>query len=151
MGHYRIWRELRKLRRDIKRLRFMLTRPRSIRLLVTGEHDMAIKFAVVLPLPPMNPADWAEIASGELTVQVGDGDVLTISTDKAVQESEPRQIADERFVGAQGTPVDLSFSYIDDAGNKSLAVTTSQILRDTVPPVAPDSIGLVETEETPDV
>jgi hypothetical protein len=95
-------------------------------------------------------SDWKEIASGELIVKVGDGEPIVIATDKLAQEDEVRQVADDRFVGPQGTVVELAFAYIDDAGNRGTAVVASQPLLDTVPPVTPESIGLASTEEIPD-
>jgi hypothetical protein len=143
--------ELQLLRTEIRGVRFLVNRPSDISLTCTGENDMAIKFAVVLPQPPDVASDWAEITSGELIVSIGMGEPIVIATDKAVQETELRRVVDERFVGPQNTLVALAFAYIDDAGNKGASVTAVQELLDTVPPVAPTSIGLVETEETPDV
>lgn len=108
---------------------------------------MALKFNVVLPAPPADPADWAEIASGQLTVQIDADPVILIQTDKSLQETEPRHVTDERFVGQQGAHVTLTFAYIDDAGNVGASVGASEVLVDSVPPVAPDMIGLVEVAE----
>ena len=105
-----------------------------------------ITFAVVLPMPPANAADWAEIASGELTVGMG-GELLVLPTEKAVQETDLRLLSDARFQAPQGTLVTLGFLYIDDAGNRGSQVSASVELLDTVPPVAPDAIGLVATGE----
>ena len=111
---------------------------------------MAIRFEVVLPEPPVAASEWAEVAIGELTVTIGEGGPITILTTKDLQEDEPRNVTDERFIGPQGTMVKLEFSYIDDAGNKGASVMATQELLDTVPPVSPTSIGLVATEEVSD-
>jgi len=106
-----------------------------------------ITFAVVLPIPPINSADWAEIASGELTVTLPAVEPIVIATAKTDQEANLRLVSDARFVGAQGVFVGLSFLYVDDAGNRGAAVTANVELLDTVPPVAPEAIGLVATGE----
>ena len=111
---------------------------------------MAIKFEVVLPEPPAVASDWAEVASGELTVTIGEAEPIVVFTTKALQEIEPRNVVDDRFIGPQGTVVNLTFAYIDDAGNKGASVATSQELLDTVPPVAPMAVGLVAVAEVPD-
>ena len=151
MGHYRLWRQIKRLRHEIQRLRFMVSRPHSIHLVVIGEQDMAIKFEVALEDPTLKtPADWAEIASGELVVTIGDQAPIALTTTKVMQETPPRQVVDDRFVGPQGTFVRMDFNYVDDAGNRSAVITATQELLDTVPPVAPGSIGLVITGEVPD-
>lgn len=109
-----------------------------------------IKFQIALPAPPPVPSDWAEIVSGKLSVKIGDAEPLLFTTAKALQEVEPRRFAADSLVGPQTTLVEMVFRYVDDAGNESAAVAAVQELRDTVPPVAPTSIGLVETEELPD-
>jgi hypothetical protein len=124
----------------------MLSRPRYVTLIVTKEEMNMITFAVVLPVPPANPTDWAEIANGELTVGFG-GESTVIATNKADQETELRLLSDGRFVAPQNTIVELSFRYIDDAGNAGSVVTASVELLDTIPPVAPEAIGLVATGE----
>ena len=141
---------LKKICKGLQRVRFLLSSPGRVYLISVKEYDMAIKFVVVLPVPPVLASDWTEVASGELIVKVGDGEQIVIATDKLVQEGEIRQIVDDRFVGPQGTVVELAFAYIDDAGNRGTAVTALQPLLDTVPPVTPDSVGLVSTEEIPD-
>lgn len=108
---------------------------------------MAITFAVVLPAPPVDAADWNEIASGELIVTIPGAEPIMIATDKATQESDLRLVSDERFVAPQGMFVALAFSYIDDAGNRGSASNASVELTDTVPPVAPGEVGLVATGE----
>jgi hypothetical protein len=142
---------LKKICRELQRVRFLLSRPGRVYLISVEENDMAIKFVVVLPVPPAVASDWKEVASGELIVKVGDGEPIVIATDKLVQEGESRQVIDDRFVGPQDALVSLEFAYIDDSGNKGTAVVASQPLLDTVPPVTPESIGLVSTEEVPDV
>lgn len=141
---------LKRIEEELRRIRFLLSRPRGVRLLVVGESGMAIRFEVVLPEPPAVASDWAEVASGELTVTIGEAAPILVYTSKAQQETEPRNIADDQFVGPQGVIVNMTFAYIDDAGNKGAAVAASQELLDTVPPVSPTSIGLVATEEIPD-
>ena len=141
---------LKKICRELQRVRFLLSSPGRIYLISVKEYDMAIKFVVVLPTPPALASDWTEVASGELIVKVGEGEPIVVATVKATQEDGVRQIADDRFVGPQGTTVELAFAYIDDAGNKGTTVVASQPLLDTVPPVTPDSVGLVSTEEIPD-
>ena len=142
----KIRKQLKQIRKELRVIRFLLSRPRCVTLIIVKEEMNMITFAVVLPLPPANVADWAEIASGELSVGFGDVSII-LPTEKAVQESDLRMIVDERFIAPQNTVVELSFRYIDDAGNLGSIVTASVELLDTVPPVAPDTIGLVATGE----
>jgi hypothetical protein len=145
-GMAKLEKRLKRLEREVRLIRFLVSRPHSVTKVTVGESDMAIKFAVVLPEPPVGP-DWREIAYGRLTVQIGTADPFSIVTEKRVQEAEPRQVTDDRFVGPQGAAVQLTFAYIDDAGNVGTAVAGGGTLEDTVPPVAPSSVGLVATEE----
>lgn len=143
--------ELEQLRKEVRGVRFLVNRPSSIGLVCTEEKENGmIKFQIALPAPPVVPSDWAEIVSGKLSVKIGDADPLVFTTAKALQEVEPRRFANDALVGPQTTLVEMVFRYVDDAGNESAAVANVQELRDTVPPVAPTSIGLVETEELPD-
>ena len=137
---------LKRIERELRVIRFLLSRPHIVTLIVTKEDQDMITFAVVLPTPPANPTDWAEIASGELTVGFGTESIV-IATTKAEQETDLRLLSDARFAAPQNTLVELSFRYIDDAGNAGSVVTASVELLDTVPPVAPDAIGLVATGE----
>lgn len=111
---------------------------------------MAIRFAVQLPAPPAVQSDWDEVDHGVLTVEIeGVALPLTFTINKDLQEEEPRYFLDDAFVGPQGVLVTMSYHYVDDAGNPGPVTTNTQQLLDTVPPVAPAGIGLVETEETP--
>lgn len=135
------------LEAEVRQVRFIVNRPNRLSLVMLKEDGMAIKFAVVLPTPPVIEKDWNEIAFGELVVKIPGFDPLVIETTKDQQLTADRQVVDERFVGDQGALVELEFNYVDDAGNKGAIVTAAQELLDTVPPVAPDAIGLVATEE----
>lgn len=135
----------------VEKVQFMVNRPRPIELVVTGELDMAIKFAVALPVPPAIESDWNEVASGELTVRIPGVDPIVIATTKEDQLTETRQVVNEAFVAPQGTVIEAEFLYIDDAGNRGAAVTAQAELLDTVPPVVPGELGIVATEEVPDL
>lgn len=148
---YKTLKCLKKLAKQIRDLRFLIVRPSKVSIFLEKEDDMAIKFAVVLPEPPVVESDWVEVSRGELTVTIGDNEPIVVETDKSVQEGEVRHVVDDRFVGPQDTVVQLEFLYVDDAGNRSAPVTVVQALLDTVPPVVPTSVGLVEVEEIPDV
>ena len=134
----------------VERVRFMVNRPWPIEIVVTGELDMAIKFAVALPVPPAIESDWNEVASGELTVRIPGVDPIVIATTKE-EQLETRLITNEAFVAPQGTVIEAEFLYIDDAGNRGAAVTAQAELLDTVPPVVPGELGIVATEEVPDL
>lgn len=142
--------ELSSLRKEVRSLRMFVVRPHALSVIVSKEDEMQYKFEIVLPVPPANQNDWSEIASGELTVKIGEAAPLVFVTTKDKQETGDRHFADEAFIGAQGTWVELSFAYIDDAGNKGSATTELVELRDTIPPVAPERIGAVVTAEVPD-
>lgn len=81
------WKALRKrlknIEAELRQIRFLVSRPRGVRLLVVGESGMAIKFEVVLPEPPAVASDWAEVASGELTVTIGEAAPILVYTSKA--------------------------------------------------------------------
>lgn len=140
-------RRLDRIEQQIREVRFIVSRPNPIKLKLRAEDEM-IRFGVVLPLPPAEPSDWDEIASGELSVVIGDGDTIVVSTDKAVQETEDRVLEDPQFIGEQGVLVHASFVYIDDAGNKSAnPVAATAELLDTIPPVDPTELGFKVTGE----
>lgn len=147
----RILKRLQRIEEALRVLRFMLTKPSGISIRVIGEYGMAIKFAVQLPELPANIDDANEIESGVLTVTIGDGETFEINIPKEVMTEGDHQVVDDRFIGPQDTDVTLEYAYIDNAGNLGESVSAVQPLLDTVPPVAPDSIGLVATEEVPDV
>lgn len=146
---------LKEIRKEVRQIRFMLSRPSSIRLFVTGETDMAFTFNVQLEDPAITktPEQWAEIIGGELTVTVAGGEPIVLPTTKEFQEAQPAFVEDTRFIGPQDANVHLSFRYQDNAtpvGNWSAAVEADFTLLDTIPPVAPGSIGLNITGEVPD-
>lgn len=116
-------------------------RPGTISLKVTGENRNMIQFSVQLPALPTEPND---IAKGELTVKVGDGE-------PTVHEVAKDQTEVTGLEGAQDATVELTFTYIDDAGNRSAnpAVFTTT-LADTVPPADPGALGVVVTGEVGD-
>lgn len=97
-----------------------------------------LQFTITLPALPPEPND---IASGELTVKVGDGDAKVIATTKEQTEVTGLE-------GAQDAAVSVSFSYVDDAGNKSVHPSViADVLKDTIPPADPGALGLTVTGE----
>jgi hypothetical protein len=115
--------------------------PGPLTLSVTSEEENMLKFRIQLPSEP----DGADIASGELTVKIGDDPEQTIATTKGQTE-----VADLR--GAQGARVSASFVYIDDAGNRSEhpSQLTGVELLDTIPPPDAGALGIQVTGEEPD-
>lgn len=98
-----------------------------------------ITFDVQLPALPDDPTN--EIASGELTIVVDGGapDVRAVARDATLVTG---------LSGPQDSTVELSFVYIDNAGNKSATPSTaSVVLTDTVPPPNPGALGVVVTGE----
>lgn len=146
----RIFARLDRIEREVRRVRFIVSRPAQIRVVCFMEIGEMISFAVVLPVPPAVASDWGEVEKGELTVTIGVNDPVVLETDKAVQLTADRQVTDPRFQGLQGTVVEAKFVYIDDAGNRGAVTMAMAELADTVPPVAPGVLGIVATGETPD-
>lgn len=146
----RILARLNEIDKEIRRLRFIVDRPRSLRFVLQEFGDM-ISFAVQLPVPPEVASDWAEIASGELSVIIGDAEPIVLTTTKEQQLTPDRLVSDDRFKGPQGTFVRGEFLYIDDAGNRGESRFADTVLADTVPPVAPAQFGFVMTGEESDV
>lgn len=119
-----------------------LHNPGPIRAVLTGESDMLdITFKVQLPEEPTEPND---IVGGKLTVAIN-GEEQEFDTVKGQTEVDG-------LVGPQGAAVDLSFVYVDDAGNESVQPSTaSVVLEDTVPPANPGTLGVTITgEATPE-
>jgi len=119
---------------------FPVPTPGSLKITVIGESQMAnmLGFKIVLPELPPEPND---IVGGEVTVVIGGGDPQIIPTTK-----EQTEVID--LSGEQGAEVQVSFVYIDDAGNKSEeASTLTETLVDTIPPATPGALGLAVTSE----
>tara|TARA_B100001013_G_scaffold328174_1_gene241760 strand:- start:489 stop:1004 length:516 start_codon:yes stop_codon:yes gene_type:complete len=145
---------LHRIEQRLIRLSIILVTPQPPSLLIVEETMSFLKFSVCLPPRPLSDDDWNEITSGSLVVVIAGGEAMTLPTSKAQQEgetSESRCILDDRFIGEQEQVVDLKFSYLDNAEppNRSQhPATRSVVLRDTIPPVNPSSIGLMVTSET---
>lgn len=119
---------------------FPVPTPGSLKITVIGESQMAnmLGFKIVLPELPPEPND---IVGGEVTVIIGGGEPQIIPTTK-----DQVEIVD--LSGEQGAQVQVSFVYIDDAGNKSEeASTLTETLVDTIPPATPGALGLAVTSE----
>lgn len=97
-----------------------------------------LKFKINLPALPPEPND---IASGVLTLKIGDGEEQTIPTTKY-------QAAVEGLSGEQGATVVASLVYLDDAGNSSIEPAKLEaVLNDTIPPPNAGALGLEVTAE----
>ena len=119
---------------------FQLPDPGPLQIVVTGDSDMAsmLGFKILLPALPPEPND---IVHGELTIQIGESTPSIIATAK--EQTEVTGLS-----GEQDTTVNVSFVYIDDAGNRSEdASTISEVLVDTIPPATPGALGLAVTSE----
>lgn len=113
-------------------------KPRSLNLVVESEMAGKLQFKVLLPVWPVG----ADIQSGELTVDVA-GAVSTIPV--AMDQAEVTDLE-----GDQDAAVDLSFVYIDDAGNRSVSASIfSGTLVDTIAPPDAGSLGIEVTGEIP--
>jgi hypothetical protein len=96
-----------------------------------------LKFDVQLPAWPAD----SDVVSGELTTTVDGSDPVVTAVAK-----DQEKVSD--LSGPQDSNVTLSFVYIDDAGNRSTnPATLSMVLKDTVPPPDPGTLGLVVTGE----
>lgn len=113
-------------------------KPGSLNLVVESEMAGKLQFKVVLPVWPVG----ADIESGELTVDVA-GVVSTIPV--AMDQAEVTGLE-----GDQDAAVDLSFVYIDDAGNRSANPSVfSGTLVDNIAPQDAGTLGIEVTGEIP--
>tara|TARA_R110000868_G_scaffold20153_7_gene85614 strand:+ start:7766 stop:8437 length:672 start_codon:yes stop_codon:yes gene_type:complete len=113
-------------------------KPGSLNLVVESEMAGKLQFKVVLPVWPVG----TDIESGELTVDVA-GVVLTVPV--AMDQAEVTGLE-----GDQDAAVDLSFVYIDDAGNRSANPSVfSGTLVDNIAPQDAGTLGIEVTGEIP--
>jgi hypothetical protein len=125
-------------RQILERLR-NLPDPGPLSFLVTQEDGTMLTFKINLPKLPDDPGD---IASGKLTVTIGDSEAATIETTK-----EQTEVVG--LTGEQGNRVLASFVYIDDAGNPSKNPSTIDVvLSDTIPPADAGVMSLEVTSES---
>lgn len=96
-----------------------------------------MQFEIGLPTPTA-----PDVASGELTIQIGSNEPFVINTTPTEQT-----IQDARFSGADGETVIATFVFVDDAGNKSQAREASAVLADTIPPPQPGELAIRVTGE----
>lgn len=141
-------RRLAHIEQELKRIRFMVSRPKPLGSVVIREVPMkGYQFGFVLPERPESDSDWAEVESGRLTVTRPGGET-TFATEKSQQLTADRVFTDESLVEAQDTPVKGVFEYIDDAGNVSLnPVSVEFLVTDTIPPVDPKALGGIMIRE----
>lgn len=98
-----------------------------------------LTFKINLPAEPTEPND---IASGELTVTIAGGTPTVMPTAKG-------QIEVVGLTGNQGDSVEVTFAYIDDAGNRSVQPSgLNVVLSDTIPPANPGTLSLEVTAES---
>lgn len=114
--------------------------PSAIQVKVKGEVKMALVFSVLLP----EGDDMTDVAFGMLTVNR----VLAGEAQESTHRVEIGQSAVDGLVGDQDTVVDLSFVWVDDAGNSSANPATGSFeLSDNIPPADPGSLSVLVTGE----
>lgn len=124
-------------------LKFLKTRAAYVgplKIEVTGESEMSLKFKVALP-----PITASDVVSGELSVKIDSGEPIVIATTKDQTEVEDGQLS-----GRDGATVELSYVLIDDAGNRSEPSVFVGQLTDTIAPPKPGELALAVTEEVND-
>ena len=101
---------------------------------------MGLKFQVAVP-----PPTASDVVKGELLVKIQGGEPILVVT-------EPGQVvvSDDRFVGSDGSTVELAYTLIDDAGNRSIPREAVVQLLDTIAPSQPGELSLSVTEEFAD-
>jgi len=126
------------LERLIKKLfSYRTPNPTSISLTVKGENMDQLGFEVSVPRAP-----GSDIVGGELRVKIGTGEEQIFPT-------TPEQTEVTGLTGPQGAKYQLSFVYIDDAGNRSkIPSVLSGVLTDTIPPPNPGELGIRVVSET---
>lgn len=142
-------RDLAQLHEDLGQLHADLTQlldrlrnlpdPDPITITITAENGAMLTFKINLPPEPTEASD---IESGELTVTVGGGTPAVIPTVKGQTEVAG-------LTGNQGDTVEVTFAYVDDAGNRSVHPSSLSVeLTDTIPPANPGELSLEVTAET---
>jgi len=122
----------------LERLR-NLPDPGPVSLTITAENQNVLTYKINLPSEPAEPND---IASGELTITVNGQTPAVVATTKGQTEVDG-------LSGEQGDTVEVTFAYIDDAGNRSVHPSVLNVtLADTIPPADPGALGLEVTAET---
>jgi hypothetical protein len=115
-------------------------KPGDLELSVTGESENMLNFNISLPAAPAEPND---IVKSVLTYKIGETDAVTVELEKTATE-----VAD--LQGNEGDVVDISFVYVDNAGNQSQTPSTLQVtLVDTIPPADPGTLGVNVVGENP--
>jgi hypothetical protein len=115
--------------------------PGTLRVSVTGEYGMGLRYKVLLPTGD----DQTDVVGGRLThTNVMAGVSTTATIDTALGQTEV-----DGLVADQDTEVSLSFTYVDDAGNVSSTPSVlTLMLQDTIPPANPGMLGVEITGET---
>jgi len=134
---------LRRIEKKLDLILFLLrgNGPGPLHFQITGETNAMIQFKVQLPALP---ADASDIDKAELTVTVGTDapQVMTLGKNETVVEG---------LTGPKNADVELSFVYLDAAGNRSAHPSTAKFtLVDTFAPPDPGVLGLVEVAEVAD-
>lgn len=106
----------------------------ELKLIAEDSQNMLI---YTIPLPPV-PSPKGDVVSGEFTKN---GEVVQ-TVDIAALESGTVVTSDE-FSAADNEAVELKYTHIDDAGNRSEPVTFNFTATDTIPPAAPEGFGTV--------
>lgn len=101
---------------------------------------MGLKFQVAVP-----PPTAGDVVKGELLVKINGGEAIVVAT--AVDQS---MVEDDRFVGPDGATVELAYSLIDDAGNRSIPREFVAQLVDTFAPPQPGELSLTVVGEVDD-
>lgn len=132
----------------LRNIRFMVSRPQSLGIVVVKEIPMkGYQFGLILPVRPEEDVKWADVDHGQLTVTLPTGDVTFVTT-KDMQLTEDRVFTDDTLVVPGETPVKAEFAYVDAVGNVSVnPVTAEGVIRDTIPPVDPAELGFITIRE----
>lgn len=124
-------------------LKFLKTRAAYVgplKIEVTGESEMSLKFKVALP-----PITASDVVGGELSVKIDAGEPIVIATTK-----DQTEVVDGQLSGRDGATVELSYVLVDDAGNRSDPSVFVGQLTDTIAPPKPGELALAVTEEVAD-
>jgi len=120
---------------EVSHIRFQLSSPGKLKLLLKEQVMDKILFKVTLPT-----LTDVSVATRELSVKIGDAEAVVTTVAKDAVEVDG-------LSGPQDSAVEVSLVDVDEAGNRSKASVLNAVLTDVFPPAQPGELALVQTAE----